>query len=416
MRQQTGGWIAATAGKSRPSGDARRLGLPAAKLTVGIPLAQPTKGAAAPTPVEPIPPETAPAAPMHRPARYVWALLLARIYEVLPLLCPNCGGAMRIIAFITEAVVIREILGHLREPTSPPRLMPARGPPLGEMPDSDPDAADPRAQPQPDYELDQRIAWWGNRRQDSLVGGDSCLKPPERQNSAAQVATGTDNGHAGARFQRRSGVRGAKSTIDPDGYGRITATMALEFLSFERRMQAAHLGRFFEMARAVQVGAVQERHELRMFEVILPGEGHQPADRLGRIDLGQAQRLLGFADMRVSVFEHRKEQVVLVAEVVVQHALVGIRLGGEFGLGRLENERARALRVVHQPGDRFAARGCTRSKGSQRSRLHQFIVTGWLHLSDGDREATAQSQPCSMNSVSACAGGLLRFERRLTCP
>jgi len=29
-------------------------------------------------------------------ARYVWALLLARIYEVLPLTCPKCGGAMKI--------------------------------------------------------------------------------------------------------------------------------------------------------------------------------------------------------------------------------------------------------------------------------------------------------------------------------
>ena len=59
--------------------------------------------------------------PLHRrAARYVWALLLARIYEVLPLVCPKCGGEMRIIAFITEGPVIREILGHLGEPTSPP--------------------------------------------------------------------------------------------------------------------------------------------------------------------------------------------------------------------------------------------------------------------------------------------------------
>lgn len=35
-----------------------------------------------------------------------------------------------IIAFITEAVVAREILGDLGEPTSPLRLLPARGPPL----------------------------------------------------------------------------------------------------------------------------------------------------------------------------------------------------------------------------------------------------------------------------------------------
>jgi len=97
---------------------------------------------------------------MHRQAaRYVWALLLARIYEVLPLTCPQCGGAMKIIAFITETVVMREILGHMREPKSPPRLMPARGPPLWEMPGSEPAEADPRAQPMPHDEFDQRIAW-----------------------------------------------------------------------------------------------------------------------------------------------------------------------------------------------------------------------------------------------------------------
>jgi hypothetical protein len=44
--------------------------------------------------------------------------------------CPECGGEMRIIAFITEGPVIREILDYLDEPTSPPRLTPARGPPL----------------------------------------------------------------------------------------------------------------------------------------------------------------------------------------------------------------------------------------------------------------------------------------------
>ncbi len=91
--------------------------------------------------------------------RYAWALLLARIYEVLPLLCPQCGGEMRIIAFITEAAVIREILGHLGEPTSPPRLLPARGPPLWEMPGTEPGEIDPQAQPAPDYEFDQRVAW-----------------------------------------------------------------------------------------------------------------------------------------------------------------------------------------------------------------------------------------------------------------
>ncbi len=114
----------------------------------------------APRSSRPPPVETTTDEPPHRKAaRYVWALLLARIYEVLPLLCPQCGGEMRIIAFITEAAVIREILGHLGEPTSPPRLLPARGPPLWEMPGSEPGESDPQAQPAPDYEFDQRVTW-----------------------------------------------------------------------------------------------------------------------------------------------------------------------------------------------------------------------------------------------------------------
>jgi len=34
------------------------------------------------------------------PARYLWVMLLARIYEAFPLICPRCGAEMRIIAFI----------------------------------------------------------------------------------------------------------------------------------------------------------------------------------------------------------------------------------------------------------------------------------------------------------------------------
>ena len=38
---------------------------------------------------------------MSLSARYAWAMLLLRIYEVLPLVCPRCGGAMRILALVT---------------------------------------------------------------------------------------------------------------------------------------------------------------------------------------------------------------------------------------------------------------------------------------------------------------------------
>ena len=99
------------------------------------------------------------AEPAHRRAvRYAWAMLLARIYEVFPLRCTHCGADMRIIAFITDASTIRNILVHLGEPTAPPRIAPARGPPLWAAATHDP-AADPLLQPAPAFEFDQRIAW-----------------------------------------------------------------------------------------------------------------------------------------------------------------------------------------------------------------------------------------------------------------
>lgn len=98
--------------------------------------------------------------PLHRrAARYAWALLLARIYEVFPLRCCKYGSEVRIIAFITEAVAVRDIRAHLGEPTSPPRMAPARGPPLWDIPGAGQGECDPQAQPAPDYEFDQRIAW-----------------------------------------------------------------------------------------------------------------------------------------------------------------------------------------------------------------------------------------------------------------
>ena len=73
-----------------------------------------------------------------RSAHYLWAVLMARIYEVFPLLCPLCGGQMRIIAFITHSAEIRQLLDHIGVASEPPRISPARGPPLWE----DGDAAD----------------------------------------------------------------------------------------------------------------------------------------------------------------------------------------------------------------------------------------------------------------------------------
>ena len=122
------------------------------------------------TPVPVIAPPQAVAAnteeePRHRAAsRYLWAMLLARIYEALPLVCPNCHAPMRIIAFITDADTVQKILDHLGESTLPPRIAPARGPPLWEAAMAQERAGngpewDMSAQPAPEFEFDQRIAW-----------------------------------------------------------------------------------------------------------------------------------------------------------------------------------------------------------------------------------------------------------------
>ena len=48
------------------------------------------------TPGNSVPTQLEPAPPKRSPAHYLWAVLIARIYEVFPLLCPICGGQMRI--------------------------------------------------------------------------------------------------------------------------------------------------------------------------------------------------------------------------------------------------------------------------------------------------------------------------------
>jgi hypothetical protein len=47
-----------------------------------------------------------------------------------------CGAEMRIIAFIVDRAIVRDILAHLGEPTALPPIAPARGPPLWDLPDA----------------------------------------------------------------------------------------------------------------------------------------------------------------------------------------------------------------------------------------------------------------------------------------
>ena len=58
-----------------------------------------------------------------------WAMLMARIFEVLPLLCPRCQSPMKVVSFITDPPVVKKILVHLELSYDPPVISQARGPP-----------------------------------------------------------------------------------------------------------------------------------------------------------------------------------------------------------------------------------------------------------------------------------------------
>ena len=55
------------------------------------------------------------------------------------LVCTNCGGKRRVVAFLTERKPIKEILAHLGLPTEPPQVAAARAPPQAELFDQRPD-------------------------------------------------------------------------------------------------------------------------------------------------------------------------------------------------------------------------------------------------------------------------------------
>jgi hypothetical protein len=53
--------------------------------------------------------------------------MIRKVYEVDPLLCPECGATMRVIAFITDFSVVDRIINHLKltftaDKPPPPRI------------------------------------------------------------------------------------------------------------------------------------------------------------------------------------------------------------------------------------------------------------------------------------------------------
>jgi hypothetical protein len=69
------------------------------------------------------------------PSRLPWAELFKRVFKEDVLRCTNCGGDMKVLAFVTGPAAVRELLDHLG--------LPSTGPPLAKA----------RRRPDPDYDF-----------------------------------------------------------------------------------------------------------------------------------------------------------------------------------------------------------------------------------------------------------------------
>jgi hypothetical protein len=43
-----------------------------------------------------------------------WAEMIRKVYEVDPLVCPQCSGTMKVIAFLTDYALVDRIINHLK--------------------------------------------------------------------------------------------------------------------------------------------------------------------------------------------------------------------------------------------------------------------------------------------------------------
>jgi hypothetical protein len=42
-----------------------------------------------------------------------WARLIAKVFQADPLVCRRCGGPLRVVAYVTDSLAIRQILDYL---------------------------------------------------------------------------------------------------------------------------------------------------------------------------------------------------------------------------------------------------------------------------------------------------------------
>jgi hypothetical protein len=84
-------------------------------------------------------------------------MLLARIYEILPLVCPLWKRDGNHLFHHGSAYRAGDSQPYFGEPIKPPPITPARGPPVWEKLAQEP-VLD-TAQPEPEYDFNQTLNW-----------------------------------------------------------------------------------------------------------------------------------------------------------------------------------------------------------------------------------------------------------------
>src|SRR5690348_15492713 len=83
------------------------------------------------------------------------------------------------------------------------------------------------------------------------------------------------------------------------------------------------------MARPMLIFFVEQREEFRILQKILPGKRQKPDNRLARAKLFEIELPLGGANVVVSTFKNGEVEGFLVADMVIDHALVCARGFGD---------------------------------------------------------------------------------------
>ena len=95
--------------------------------------------------------------PKRPPNRYLWAMLLARTYNLFPLLCPECGAETQVIAVIQDKPVIYKI--HLSGRSSNHPYYHQHEDHQAGLIITRMNSPDDNGQPIPEYEFNQCVSW-----------------------------------------------------------------------------------------------------------------------------------------------------------------------------------------------------------------------------------------------------------------